>query len=65
MEITVTKTNVKKKGKRHIWEKDDNGKYCVKCGSRINYTLGMVKYIEVDMCGVGYGVNWYPRCQYD
>lgn len=47
---------------RHKWIKDDRGKYCVKCGSRLNKHELFSKYIEVDKMGVSDPVSWYPRC---
>lgn len=46
---------------RHKWVKDDKGKHCVKCNSRINDSLGS-KYIERDKWGILQSVDWYPRC---
>lgn len=47
---------------RHKWIKDQKGKHCEKCGSRINETIGFHKYVEIDKWGVAEYVNWYPRC---
>jgi hypothetical protein len=52
---TINKTN------RHKWAKDERGKKCIICGSRINDNLGS-KYIEVDVWGIAESVDWYPRC---
>jgi len=46
---------------RHKWIKDEDGKRCAVCGSRINSRIG-VKYLERDSWGVIEAVNWYPRC---
>lgn len=51
-----------KKQNRHKWVKEDNGKKCLKCGSRINSRSGLPKYMEVDTWGVSEYTNWYPRC---
>ena len=47
---------------RHKWIKDDRGKHCKKCGSRINENNIGSKYIERDKWGVNEVVYWYPRC---
>jgi len=50
------------KKESHKWRKDNDGKYCEKCGSRINTKTGLAKYIERDVWGILERVNWYPRC---
>jgi hypothetical protein len=47
---------------RHKWVKDDKGKYCKNCGSRVNDIIGFPRYVETDNWGVPEYVNWYPRC---
>jgi hypothetical protein len=60
-ETPTDANNVLSAVSRHKWVKDDRGKHCEKCGSRVNDSLG-AKYIEKDKWGVGEAVNWYPRC---
>jgi len=48
---------------QHKWKEDEDGKMCLKCGSRINNPNRFDRYEERSRRG-GFiqGVNHYPRC---
>jgi hypothetical protein len=60
----IDESTYRKQNLRHKWVKDHRGRYCIKCGSRVNTESGFPRYIEYRY-GSFDPVDWYPRCYPD